>query len=188
MRRFPFLFIVLEGLDFVGKTICAKLLAQMMGGVYYKFPPSPYREVKGYVDTCPDLQYRLKFYLESNLYASNEIEKLLQSGPVVSDRYVYTTIAYHEAFGADVSQIDIIKLGILLPDFSFLLAASEEVYLKRSGGRKEKSIIDEVMEKKPGLRRKVYENYQRFPMTEIDTSALTVKEVCEKIMAIVSAD
>lgn len=185
-RKYPL--IVLEGLDLAGKTTCAHQLARDMRGVYYKFPPSPYKDVKYIVDNSSDLEYRFRFYMESNYYASGQVQQFLKNMPVVCDRYVHSTLVYHEAFGLDLSYMKLEETGIVLPDFCFFMEVSDEVYCQRAKMRSEedKSVIDKMMDQDPDLRRRIRESYLRFPMTRIDASCLTVRQVCDEIISVIN--
>ncbi len=120
------MFIVFEGVDAVGKTTVARLLANRLGGgTYYATPPSSFLAERERVDlsASPDDHYR--FYLHGIHQASREIWALLASGKtVVGDRYWASTYVYHEVMGAAVAERDFDH--IVLPDLTVLLSVTSE--------------------------------------------------------------
>jgi dTMP kinase len=180
------LFIVVEGIDGVGKTTCSRMLAEMIGGHYYKTPPPMFEQVRAKIDLAGDLMTRFLFYLTTLSVASTEIKNLLEAKKVLCDRFVCSTIAYHRALGVDTSFIDFHKLPLISPDFTFYLWAREEVIRQRICGRGLKSLSDEWLEKDRELQARIHEEFLSFPVHDIDTSDLTPEEVCKKIIAITS--
>lgn len=101
---------------------------------------------------------------------------------MICDRYIYSTIAYHKALGVDLSRIDFKRLPVLLPDFSFYLWAEKKVYLQRLLNRKTHSVSDRNLEKNRVLQQKIHQEFLTLPVISINTSYLTPKEVCAKIL------
>ncbi len=182
MRDKQFLFIAIEGIDGVGKTNCSKLLADKIGGQYYKTPPVLFENIKREIDAKGNNQARFAFYLSSVFYASEEIRSSLSCNPVVCDRYIFSTIAYHNALGVDLSYVCLNKIPILFPDHCFYLYADEQVRRQRIDERKVYSPSDEALEKNIYLQRKVHEEFLKLPAGRIDTSRLKLEEVCEQIL------
>ena len=52
------LFIAIEGVDGVGKTTCAKMLAKKLTARYYKTPSGIFEKVRIKIDTLGDYQLR----------------------------------------------------------------------------------------------------------------------------------
>lgn len=175
------LFIVIEGVDGVGKSVCAKLLAKMLHGYYYKTPSQPFSKIKREIDLSNNLNTRFIFYLASVIDASREIENLLKKRIVVCDRYVCSTIAYHQALHADISYVNLTKLPIFMPDFSFYLWADWKTRKKRIIKRGLKSVSDRKLEKDKTLQERIHRIFLSFPAFQINTSNLSPREVCEKI-------
>jgi len=175
-------FIVIEGIDGVGKTTCARMLTEMMRGYYYKTPPPIFKSIRTEIDLAGDFVTRFLFYLTALSKSSVEIKKILERKNVLCDRFIYSTIAYHKALGVDLSFIDFQKLPILSPDFTFYLWAREEVIRQRINNRAPKSISDEWLEKDRKLQAKIHKEFTSFPIHIIDTSDLTPEEVCGKII------
>lgn len=176
------LFIVIEGVDGVGKSVCAKLLARMLHGYYYKTPSQPFSKIKREIDLSSNLETRFIFYLASVINASREIENLLRKRVIVCDRYIYSTIAYHQALRADISYVNVPRLPILLPDFSFYLWADWKTRKKRLIKRGLRFVSDKKIEKDKALQERIHRIFLSFPTFQIDTSNLSPKKVCERIL------
>lgn len=181
-KRFPF--IVIEGIDGVGKTTCAELLTNEMGAILYKTPSGVFEKIRKGIEDLRDNQVRFTFYLASVFHASSEISKLVSQQPIVCDRYIYSTIAYHRGLGVNLSHIDFERLPIVFPDFCFYFYATENVCEQRITGRKQgiNSASDIALEKDKNLQRRIHQEFLKLPMISIDTSKLTVNEVCEQIL------
>lgn len=175
-------FIAVEGLDGVGKTTCARLLAKDINGYYYKTPSGLFQEIRGKIDILDNPQVRFTFYLSSVFYASAEISSLLDEKSVVCDRYIYSTIAYHKALGVNLSYIDFGKLPILLPNVSFYLWAEEKAYLQRLLKRNDYSVSDYNIEKNRTLQQKIHQEFLTLPIIPLDTSNLKPEEVCVEVL------
>ncbi|MFA6963751.1 MAG: dTMP kinase [Patescibacteria group bacterium] len=170
--------VAIEGIDGTGKSTVAKLLADLMGATLIKTPFGPMIGQRAYYDgegIAPLVRYL--FYLNCNVVASEEIERLLQSGPVVCDRYLISTLCFHKAMGVDVDIVDISKLPIVQPDHYFCLQAAEEVRLQRLYSRGYLSDTDEKID----LLREVDLMLPRYCGNIIDTTLLSADEVAQKI-------
>ena len=127
LKRHPF--ICVEGIDGVGKSTVARKLAETINGVYFKTPSKPYSDVREAIDEQADTASRFYFYLSSVTFASQKITRLCSETPVVCDRYIYSTYAYHFVKDATlrtkVLALPVLPPTILVPDFTVLLTADE---------------------------------------------------------------
>lgn len=122
-------FIVLEGLGGVGKTTVGKILAEKIGGVYIKTPTAPFLSARKEIDACADPMARFFFYLSTVIQVSAEISHIIETTPVVCDKYILATVCWHRAMGIDVHMPEFVKIRV--PDFTFLLTCSEFKRIKR---------------------------------------------------------
>jgi thymidylate kinase len=182
VSRHPF--VCIEGLDAVGKTTVAKALAVALEGVYYKTPSSPYDSLRASIDAKADPVARFYFYLSAVAFASAEIGELLKTSPVVCDRYLYSTVAYHRAMDARL-RADGHALGLLVPDYAALLVVDEGERLRRLSGRAGGPVHDAKWEADTAFLAKVEREFRTMPLTVVDTSTLTVAGVVEHILAAV---
>jgi len=138
---------VIEGLDGSGKTTQAKLLAAKLGRSHramYTAEPTQGRIGRFIRETCLYEEKRLSTAVEALLFAAdriehieNEIKPALSEGRlVISDRYVYSSLAYQGSAGLSIEWISAINKHALKPDFSVLLDVPPETVLKRLNRRK----------------------------------------------------
>lgn len=184
MPKYPFM--AIEGVDGVGKTTCAQILAKRVSGYYYKTPSRIFEKMRKEIDTLGNLRLRFIFYLASVFHATYEIRKLLSEQPVICDRYVWSTIAYHRALGVDLSYIKFERLPILLTDFSIYLWADERTYIQRLIHRGPSSSSDKELEINRALQQKIHREFLSLPVRPIDTSNLNPNEVCDVILTMVN--
>jgi len=176
------LLIALEAIDGVGKTTVAQILAQLMGAEYVKTPTADIYNQRHYYDQCGDPLVRFMFYLNSNLITSRYIAPILEEKPVVCDRYLVSTIVFHQAMGVDTSIVDVDRLPILKPDFYFCLQAEEKVRLERLHSRGVLSDTDGQID----LLRRADKLLPQYCTQVIDTTYITAEEVANIIYSTVS--
>jgi len=110
-------FVAIEGLDGCGKSTVARLLARRIQAFYYPTPPPLYRKIRHAVDGSHSRVEHFHFYVAALIRASREIEMLLEQGPVVADRYLASTAAYHAPWlNGDLRVLD--GLPIIAPRMS----------------------------------------------------------------------
>ncbi|MEK7203444.1 MAG: AAA family ATPase [Patescibacteria group bacterium] len=179
-KKFPF--IVIEGIDGVGKTTCAKLLAEKLGGIYYPTPPKSLNQIRIEIEAKNDPILRFAFYFFALFLASREIKDLTRKKIVVCDRYLFSTIVYHQALGLNLSFIDFDQLPILSPDVCFYLFTDDQILKQRMAKRGIQSACDAALENDTILQNKIHELFLRQATVQIDTSKLTPDEVCCQII------
>ncbi len=135
--------IVFEGIDGVGKTTLSKMLVAHLNG---QTPDSavrfedlgfinPTRELRRRCEVTNDLTAAFLTYTVSALFKDKQIRRLLVERHVVMDRYVYSALAHHLAYGVDIELLDLDRLPILRPDHAFLLTVEERERRKRLKAR-----------------------------------------------------
>lgn len=170
----------MEGLDGVGKSTCAKHLAKRINGKYVATPMHPFNTIRDGVDQLNDLTTRFHYYLSAIIGASSIIEQSLTTHPVVCDRYVYSTIAYHRAMGVSVGHINLDLLPICVPTCTFLLTANDEIRAKRIQIRENRNTQwDDIFVNDHALLNCVKKEFSKFTMIEIDTAHLLVEDVVD---------
>lgn len=174
------LFLCIEGIDGVGKTTVSQLFARRHGFHYYKSPSGPLARVRSIADEELDPVARFFFYRAATQHDSTVIEALLQRGPVICDRYIYSTIAYHVVMDPRIATYSV-QEHLCIPDVVILLAAKEEERLRRLGCRGGASIMDKDSE----MLRQVHAALRALCHHEIDTTNLSMSDVDERITEIV---
>lgn len=178
------IFVSLDGVDGVGKTTVAKLLASDGSFQYYKSPAGPFAQLRKEVDTHATPLERYCFYRLATEFDSVQISRLLKTKSVVCDRYVASTVAYHIAMDARIRVIHN-DAGLLKPHFAFLLGARSEVRDKRILERA-KVLSDAKIEGDSTLLDRVAEIFMSFGLTHIDTSDMTAEEIATTIKSIIA--
>jgi dTMP kinase len=169
-------FIVIEGLDGSGKTTQAKLLVERLQkshNAVYTTEPSCGKIGSFIRDRCLYEEKRLDCAVEALLFAAdrvehvqNEVVPALNEGKmVVSDRYVYSSLAYQGSAGLNIDWINAINKLALKSDLAVFIDVAPETVLKRLN--RKKSVMETLETQK-----KVREIYLKFvangPLVRID--------------------
>ena len=185
-------FICIEGIDGSGKTTQAKLLANRLKISYnavYTAEPS-----RGKIGTYIKKSYlygekRLSIVLEALLFAADRIEHLeneifpsLDKGRlVISDRYVYSSLAYQGAAGLSLNWIKKINEHALEPDLAVFIDVNPETVMRRL--KPKKSVMENI-----DTQKKVRKIYLKFvkdgKLIRID-GGKSKNEVAKEIYAVV---
>jgi dTMP kinase len=160
-------FICIEGLDASGKTTHAHRLVRNLrrkgfDAVYTTEPSRGEigRFIRMYIlqrkRRVPSVVEALLFAVDRVDHVEKEIKPALEKGKiVVSDRYVYSSLAYQGAAGLDLKWIEEINRLALLPDLAIYIDVPSEVVVKRL--RRKKSVMERLE-----TQRKVREIYMKF--------------------------
>lgn len=160
-------FICIEGLDASGKTTHAHRLVRNLRskGFDAVYTTEPSRgEIGRFIRTyilqrkrrVPSVVEALLFAVDRVDHVEKEIKPALKNEKiVVSDRYVYSSLAYQGAAGLDLKWIEEINRLALPPDLSIYIDVPPEVVDKRI--RRKKSVMERLE-----TQRKVREVYMKF--------------------------
>ncbi|MDI6691524.1 MAG: dTMP kinase [Candidatus Bathyarchaeota archaeon] len=160
-------FICLEGLDGCGKTTQTKLLVKKLKklgyAAVYTAEPSSGKIGQLIRRYCLHGGKRVSAIVEALLFAAdrfehvkNEIIPALNTGKiVVSDRYVYSSLAYQGAAGLDLKWIEAINTHALRPDLAIFIDVEPEIAIKRL--KSKKSVMENL-----GTQKKVRSVYLDF--------------------------
>jgi dTMP kinase len=191
MKRKGF-FICIEGLDGCGKTTQANLLVERLKNSHnavYTAEPSRGEIGRFIREHYLDVERRGSGIVEALLFAADrfehvetEVEPALAEGRlVVSDRYVYSSLAYQGATGLDLGWIEEINKHALRPDLALFINVKPETVVQRL--KSNKSVMEDLE-----TQRKVCEVYLKFvekgelTMINGDTSK---EKVADNILAVV---
>ena len=165
MKKKGFL-ICIEGIDASGKTTQAKLLVKNLTTRGYEavYTTEPSKGFYGQIlrekilqgeKRVPAIFEALLFAVDRLDHVEKEIKPALMRGKIViSDRYVYSSIAYQGAAGLDLKWIEEINKWALKPDLAIYLDVPAEVVIKRI--KRKRSVMETLQNQK-----KVREVYLR---------------------------
>jgi len=159
-------FVCIEGLDGCGKTTQAKLLVDKLSrsrDAFYTAEPTSGRIGKLIKKHCLHGEKRCSGVVEALLFAADRFEHVesvvlpaLKKGKiVVSDRYVYSSLAYQGATGVDLGWIERINERAVRPDLAVFIDVEPETVVQRLKPRK--SVMENLE-----TQRKVREVYVEF--------------------------
>lgn len=185
-------FICVEGLDGCGKTTQAKLLVRRLRrscDALYTAEPSSGRVGEFIKKHCLHSDKRSPGVVEALLFAADRFEHVentvlpaLNKGKiVVSDRYVYSSLAYQGATGLDLKWIEKINERAIRPDLAVFIDVEPETVVQRL--KPKKSVMENLE-----TQRKVREIYARFvergDLVRVDGNK-SKREVAKDITAVV---
>jgi len=190
------LFLVIEGVDGAGKTTIAKRISTVIGGKYIKSPPEPFAMIKQRVLETATPVARFTYFISSNVQISALAKRLLNETHVVSDRYIWSTLAYHAAI-ENISPIELKKMVmplvrvIKMPDYVIFLTVSREAQLQRLKGRLDDELQRSLLMSDQFQRRlrQAYRSVKSFfdvKWIEIDTSRKSISGVIRTVEQIIS--
>jgi dTMP kinase len=184
--------ICIEGLDGCGKTTQARTLVKKLKRSHdavYTAEPTDGRIGKFIKRYCLHGEGRSSSVVEALLFAADRFEHVtntilpaLRRGKiVVSDRYVYSSLAYQGATGLDLKWIEKINEHAIRPDLAIFIDVAPESVVQRL---KQKKSVMENLE----TQRKVGEFYARFVergvLVRVDGNRAR-EEVAENILELV---
>jgi dTMP kinase len=145
-------FICIEGLDGCGKTTQAKLLAKKLGShnAVYTAEPSSGRIGTFIRKRCLYGDKRLSTIVEALLFAADRVEHIenevlpaIREGKlVISDRYVYSSLAYQGAAGLSLEWIEKVNAHALKPDLAVFIDVNPETVMSRL--KPKKSVMENI--------------------------------------------
>lgn len=186
-------FICVEGLDGCGKTTQTKLLVKKLRKMGYEavYTAEPSRgKIGRFIRRyCLHGEKRVSSVVEALLFAAdryehveNEIVPVLENGKiVVSDRYVYSSLAYQGAAGLSLDWIRKINQHALAPNLAIYIDVTPEIVVKRL--KPKKSVMENFE-----TQCKVREVYMKFvengELVKVDGNK-PKREVAKEILSVV---
>lgn len=146
-------FICFEGLDGCGKTTQARILvAKLRKSHYAVYTSEPsYGKIGAFIrNSYLYGAKRVSSAIEALLFAADRLDHLkseivpaLKEGRlVISDRYLYSSLAYQGAAGLDLSWIEKINEHALRPDFAVFIDVDPKIVMQRL--KRKKSVMEDL--------------------------------------------
>ncbi len=185
--------ICIEGIDASGKTTQAKLLVKNLNEMGYEavYTSEPTKGFFGQIlrqkilygnERVPAVVEALLFALDRLEHVEKEIKPALEKEKiVVSDRYLYSSIAYQGAAGLDPAWIEEINRWAIKPDLAIYLDVPAEVVIKRL---KRKRSVMETLENQRRVRN-VYLRLVKEGMLLLVDGNRPIEEIEREILEIV---
>jgi len=129
----PSRFIVLEGLDGVGKSTLANKLAEQLGAQLMSTPGDRFKAIRSPVMEAfgEDQLAKALFYAATVSSEGRKARSIVDQGRwVVMDRYWASTLAYAKARGVSAN-IDALESDLIPADITVLITLDENTRLKR---------------------------------------------------------
>lgn len=180
-------FIVLEGLDGVGKTTLARGLAEELDGEYMSTPGEPFSECRGFIiDAMGDDQLgRALFYASTvSVQGKRALEHVASGRRVIMDRYWYSTVAYAKARGVEVG-LEALTPGFVMPDLVVLVTLDETVRRSRLIQRKMTPEDQETL--RPDFARRVISELTPSCQLQVDITGLHEKGAIGHLAIVIRA-
>lgn len=187
------LFICVEGLDGCGKTTQTRLLVERLKrrshDAVYTAEPSSGKIGSFIKEYCLHGGRRVSTIVEALLFAADrfehmekEISPALDKGRVVvSDRYIYSSLAYQGAAGLGLKWIEEINEHAIRPDMAIFIDVEPETVVKRL--KRERSVMENL-----ATQREVQRIYMEFAgksdLVKIDGNR-SIQEVADDILTVV---
>jgi len=172
-------FIVIEGLMASGKTTLAKSLAKRLGGKYCKTPLEPFQSARTLVDRYAPNVARFYFYVSAVYHANLSIRRWLLEGPVVCDKYIHSTLAFHRAMSVpcDDKWIN----WVIKPDIVLLLDAQRSTRALRLTQRHHQpaQLPDSDFENEVLLR------FRAFDLQTLHTDSLSPEQTTDRALRLI---
>ncbi|MBI4036456.1 deoxynucleoside kinase [Candidatus Daviesbacteria bacterium] len=177
----------LEGLDSSGKTTCGKLLAEQTNGTYfYAANGRLISKLRKYFDNR-STWLRFLFYLIINFGNYFVITKKRRNGNLFLDRTVFSTVAYHKAYGLSEIWFRLIPLFLLNQiDFMVYFTVSEKERSKRIVKKiKTKDTMSKSDEKSLVLGKEIDAEYRKltnkYTSLIIETDNKTPQQIIDEL-------
>jgi len=185
-------FVCIEGLDGCGKTTQTRMLVKVLKENYdavYTAEPTQGEVGRFIKENYLHCESRGSSIVEALLFAADRFEHMeyevlpeLREGKlVISDRYVYSSLAYQGAAGLDLEWIKGINRHAMPADLAVFIDVEPETVIQRL--KPEKSVMENLE-----TQRKVREVYLRFAdkgeLLKLDGNG-SKKEVADRLLSTV---
>ncbi|MBS3117544.1 thymidylate kinase [Candidatus Woesearchaeota archaeon] len=186
-------FIVLEGGDGVGKSTICEHLSERIEAMLIKTPGEIHSPIRSLVEGEAQPLAKFLYYLSSVKYASDLVAAVLRDGPVVCDRYIWSSLVGYSVYSQrgvwDIKrEFQFIMDGLEIPNHTILLTVQEGEQLRRIYERNGEIMTgsDTLSYNQSSFRRMINNMYLEIAEREdwlvVDTSTKAIDDTLFEIM------
>lgn len=177
--------VVIDGVDYSGKTTLSKDLANVLGGKVVRPIPPELSQVRSIIEEYCDKNERYSFFVASSLLTYERIKGvLIKKSPVITDRWIYSTNIHHELLGVDPN-LFLPEDQIPKSEFMFFTTTSYGSWLKRKEERNEIGVDDDLITEDFMLQVNAFLKSQG--LIEINTDLMSVRDSTDFILGYIRA-
>ncbi|MDO6505539.1 deoxynucleoside kinase [Colwellia sp. 4_MG-2023] len=142
------MFIVIEGLDGVGKSTITQALAETIDAEVLSTPGKQFKKIREQLESIyqDNHQARQLFYMSTVVSVSEQVRELVNKGKnVIVDRYWLSTQVYHQ-WKSENNHFELVDVAnrILIPDITIYLNLPLEHRKDRLKERKNNTLEDNL--------------------------------------------
>lgn len=174
-------FIVLEGLDGVGKSTLARILASRLDAQFMSTPGDSFKDIRGLAIAAfgDDQLARALFYTATVSCEGRKARTtVIQGRSVVMDRYWASTVAYAKARGVSAN-LDALGSHLVPPDITVLIILEEATRLERL--RQRGMTAEDLETIKDPFKLAVLQELEARRSISVDVTGLDQTESAEKV-------
>ena len=188
-------FVVVEGIDNVGKTTLSKCIVEKIGSnaIYLKTPVEPFlTKCKNFDlhNNSESLKERFELFVEGIKYSSIMIEEYRREGKIVIvDRWIWTTLAYHFAkddilYSSFQNKWEKIVKSLSVPNANYFIIVSDISKWENRQSEKRLSVGDIQLVNNINLRKRIIDLFTKLnPSFEVIDNSGTIKNSVDAILA-----
>ena len=179
-------FIVLEGLDGVGKSTLARNLARTLGATLMSTPGDEFATLRGdflHALRGDQLGKALFYAATVSFQGRNALDKVRHGDNVVMDRYWASTVAYARARGV-TADLDAMVPDIAQPSITVLITLDEDQRVTRLTNRG--ATTEDIETLCPVFRTTVMQGLQARCSLTVDITGLNEQQATAKVAEVIA--
>ena len=181
------LLVNIEGFNGVGKSVVTDFLTLNSNFEKILVVDEKLKRSQQFFNSQRDINVRFAFYITATMLASEKFKRMLnQSKAIITESYIYRTIAYHIGMGATLDTR--FYNSLLIPDITINLTCEENIRKKRISQRlksrqTDKLYWDNLTEQ---YLDKIKEEYNKFRLLNLDTTNMCPEDVAVRILMLIN--